>query len=167
LMAVTVRKLDEHITFFRVGWESIWYVGHYLIYSTSPRWSMMSVETVGGMRIGRGNWSTRRKPVPVSLCPPQIPDDLHWDRTRAAAVGSRRLTAMAPPAHNVSIVADEFQPVRTVLASKPLKRMEYWEPAARQSVLVFILVQRFVNFCVMMRSIVDNNHRWRGKIGAH
>jgi hypothetical protein len=27
---------------------------------------------IGGM-IGRGNRSTRRKPVPVQLCPPQIP----------------------------------------------------------------------------------------------
>jgi hypothetical protein len=50
-------------------------------------------ETVGGMRIGRGNRSTRRKPAPVPHCPPQIPHDLTWDRTRAAAVGSRRLTA--------------------------------------------------------------------------
>jgi hypothetical protein len=32
-----------------------------------------------------------RKPVPVSLCPPQIPHDL----TRVAAVGIRRLTAWA------------------------------------------------------------------------
>jgi hypothetical protein len=39
---------------------------------------------VGGMRIGRGNRSTRRKPAPV----PQIPHDRTWDRTRAAAVGS-------------------------------------------------------------------------------
>jgi hypothetical protein len=31
---------------------------------------------VGGMRIGRGNRSTRRKPVSVPLCPPQIPHDL-------------------------------------------------------------------------------------------
>jgi hypothetical protein len=44
---------------------------------------------VGGMRIGRGKRSTRRKPAPVPLCLPQIPHDL----TRAAAVGSRRLTA--------------------------------------------------------------------------
>jgi type IV secretory pathway VirB6-like protein len=28
--------------------------------------------TVGGMRIGRGNRSTRRKPAPVPLCPPLI-----------------------------------------------------------------------------------------------
>jgi hypothetical protein len=50
---------------------------------------------VGGMRIGSGNRSTRSKPAPVPLCPPQIPYDLTWARTRAAAVGSRRLTALA------------------------------------------------------------------------
>jgi hypothetical protein len=48
---------------------------------------------VGGMKIGRGNRSTGRKPASVLLCPPQIPRDLAWARTRAAAVGSRRLTA--------------------------------------------------------------------------
>jgi hypothetical protein len=52
-------------------------------------------EEVGGMRIGRGNRSTQRKPAPVPLCPPQIPYDLTWARIRAAAVGSRRLTAWA------------------------------------------------------------------------
>jgi hypothetical protein len=45
----------------------------------------------GGM-IGRGHRITRRKPAPVPLCPPQNP---HAARTltRAAAVGSQRLTA--------------------------------------------------------------------------
>jgi hypothetical protein len=38
---------------------------------------------------GRGNRSTRRKPVPVPLCPPHAART----RTRAAAVGSQRLTA--------------------------------------------------------------------------
>jgi hypothetical protein len=28
---------------------------------------------IGGMKIGRGNQNTRRKPAPVPLCPPQIP----------------------------------------------------------------------------------------------
>jgi hypothetical protein len=37
-------------------------------------------------RIGRGNRSTREKPAPVPLYQPQIPHDLTWDRTRAAAV---------------------------------------------------------------------------------
>jgi hypothetical protein len=41
---------------------------------------------VGGMKIGGGNQSTRRKPVPVALCPPQIPHHLTWDGTRAVAV---------------------------------------------------------------------------------
>jgi hypothetical protein len=50
---------------------------------------------VGGMRIGRGNRSNRRKPAPVPLRPPKIPHDLTWDRTLAAAVESRRLTARA------------------------------------------------------------------------
>jgi hypothetical protein len=42
---------------------------------------------IGGMRIGRGNRNTRRKPAPVQLCPPQIPLNQTRDRTRAAAVG--------------------------------------------------------------------------------
>jgi hypothetical protein len=46
---------------------------------------------IGGM-IGRGNRSTRRKPAPVPLCPPQTPH-VARTRTRAAAVGSQRLTA--------------------------------------------------------------------------
>jgi hypothetical protein len=52
---------------------------------------------VGGMKIGWGNRSSRRNPIPESLCPPQIPHDLTWSRTRAAVVGSRRLTAWAMP----------------------------------------------------------------------
>jgi hypothetical protein len=46
---------------------------------------------IGGM-IGRGNRSTRRKPAPMPLCPPQTPHAART-RTRAAAVGSQRLTA--------------------------------------------------------------------------
>jgi hypothetical protein len=56
---------------------------------------------IGGMKIGRGNRSTRRKPAP-----PQIPLDQTRNRTRAAAVGSQRLTAWArrDPSAAVSIV---------------------------------------------------------------
>jgi hypothetical protein len=50
---------------------------------------------IGGMKICRGNRSTRRKPGPAPLCPPQIPHDQTRARTRAAAVGSQRLTAWA------------------------------------------------------------------------
>jgi hypothetical protein len=44
----------------------------------------------GGMKIGKGNRSTQRKPAPAPLCPPQIPLDQTRERT---AVGSQRLTA--------------------------------------------------------------------------
>jgi hypothetical protein len=47
----------------------------------------------GGLKIGRGNRSTRRKPAPAPLYPPQVPLDQTRARTRAAAVGSQRLTA--------------------------------------------------------------------------
>jgi hypothetical protein len=47
---------------------------------------------IGGMMIGRRNRSIRRKPAPVPLCPPQTPHAA-GTRTRAAAVGSQRLTA--------------------------------------------------------------------------
>jgi hypothetical protein len=30
---------------------------------------------IGGMKIGRGNRSTGRKPAPAPLCPPQIPHE--------------------------------------------------------------------------------------------
>jgi hypothetical protein len=49
---------------------------------------------IGGM-IDRGNRSTRRKPALVPLCPPQSPHATRT-RTRAAAVESQRLTALAP-----------------------------------------------------------------------
>jgi hypothetical protein len=41
------------------------------------------------MGLGRGNRSTRRKPDPAPLFPPQITHHLIWARTRAAAVGSQ------------------------------------------------------------------------------
>jgi hypothetical protein len=47
-----------------------------------------------GRIIGKGNRSTRRKPSPMPLCPPQTPHAVR-KRTRAVAVGSQRLTAWA------------------------------------------------------------------------
>jgi hypothetical protein len=46
---------------------------------------------IGGM-IGSGNRSTRRKPAPVLLCPPQTPH-VARTRTRTATVGSQRIIA--------------------------------------------------------------------------
>jgi hypothetical protein len=59
---------------------------------------------IGGM-IGRGNRSTRRKPAPVLLCPPQTPHAART-RTRAAAVGSQRLTAELRHGQSLRILQD-------------------------------------------------------------
>jgi hypothetical protein len=42
---------------------------------------------IGGMKIGRGNRSTRRKPAPAPLYPPQIPHDQTRARTPACHGG--------------------------------------------------------------------------------
>jgi hypothetical protein len=47
---------------------------------------------IGGIMIGRGNQSSRRKPAPVPLCPQQTPHAAQT-QTRATTVGSQRLTA--------------------------------------------------------------------------
>jgi hypothetical protein len=54
-------------------------------------------KAVGGMRIGRGNRSTRRKPAPVPLCLPQIPHDLTWDRTSPEVRRPGRQADHSPP----------------------------------------------------------------------
>jgi hypothetical protein len=41
---------------------------------------------IRGMKIGRENRSTRRKPASAPLCRPQIPHDQTWARTRVSAV---------------------------------------------------------------------------------
>jgi hypothetical protein len=54
---------------------------------------------VSGMRIGRGNRSTQRKPAPAPLCPSQIQHDQTQARSRAAAVGSQPKLWRGPLSH--------------------------------------------------------------------
>jgi hypothetical protein len=74
------------------------------------------------MKIGKGNRSTWRKPTPAPLCALQIPLDQTRDRTRAAAVGSQQLTALAMvrpcvfSSYNVCYVEGDFISVlKTIL----------------------------------------------------
>jgi hypothetical protein len=90
------------------------------------------------MRIGRGNWSTRRKHAPVPLCPPQIPHDLTWARTRTAAVESRRLTvwAMARPIAMLILLIRNFMKIRQHL---PCYMDDWsWIQTARRKNLAFL-----------------------------
>jgi hypothetical protein len=76
-----------------------------LLYSPGCWWMDDKCGAAGGM-LGRGNRNTRRTPAPVLLCSPQIPHDLNRARTRAAAVGSWRLTAWASALPKLCIVTD-------------------------------------------------------------
>jgi hypothetical protein len=48
----------------------------------------------GGIKTGRGNRSTRRKPVPALIWPPQIPHDQTQARIRATVVGNSDLKSV-------------------------------------------------------------------------
>jgi hypothetical protein len=78
--------------FLERGWAWVYLVRLPLIvFLYQPQvWSRMW--SVGGMRIDREKRSTI---APVPLCPPQIPHDLTWARTRAAVCRNRRLTVWA------------------------------------------------------------------------
>jgi hypothetical protein len=67
------------------------HVGHF--WPTVPAPGDCEDGEFGGIKIGRGNRSTRRKPASTPFCPPQIPLDQTRARTQVAAVGSQRLTA--------------------------------------------------------------------------
>jgi hypothetical protein len=71
--------------------ESTWYCGHYWTIVPAP--DDGDCGAICGMKIDRGNRSTRRKPDPTPLCPPHIPYDKNRARKGAAEEGSRRLTA--------------------------------------------------------------------------
>jgi hypothetical protein len=88
---------EKKVSFFAgVGWDWVHLVRRPLFgLLYQPRVIDDECGAVGGMRIGRGKRSTRIKPTPVPLCPPQIPHVLNWAWPWAAAVASRRLTAWA------------------------------------------------------------------------
>jgi hypothetical protein len=94
-LVVTLRDYNPLLFFRRMGWDWVHLVRR-------PPFGLLyqgkitdEYGAVGEKRPGRGNWSTRIKPASVPLSAPQIPQDLIWDRTGAAAVGSRWLTAWA------------------------------------------------------------------------
>jgi hypothetical protein len=78
-------------------WKRVhYYCGHLLAYCSSPGWYMvMTVENLVEWITGSENPSTIIKPTRVPLCQSQIPHCFNRARTRAAAVGCRRLSASA------------------------------------------------------------------------
>jgi hypothetical protein len=89
---------------------------------------------VGGIKISRGNESTRRKPVPMPLSLPQIPHDLSQARTRAAAVGTRRLTAwdMARPIRMTNVGVGAAVLLARLLMT-PQRHVYFWKDCSRSA----------------------------------
>jgi hypothetical protein len=81
---VLTHQQEGLINWYSGGWNQFGPLG---TAATVPAPGDYDDGEIGGMS-GRGNRSTWRKPAPVLLCPPQT-----RTRTRAAAVGSQRLTA--------------------------------------------------------------------------
>jgi hypothetical protein len=81
---------------------------------------------IGVMTTGRGNRSTRRKPDPVPFCPPQTPHAART-RTRAAAVGSQRLTAWPTARSHPSPNARECLTPLQITDIISRSRMPEWE----------------------------------------
>jgi hypothetical protein len=77
------------------------------------RWLVLFIFPSNGAPV-EWNWQGKtevlgERPVPVPLCPPQMPHGLTWDRTRASAVGGRRLTARAMArAYRVLLFSNKF-----------------------------------------------------------
>jgi hypothetical protein len=96
-LEITADVTGTFFSFLGVGWDWVQLVRRPLTdLQNHPRMTDHDeCGAVAGMWIGRRNRSTQRKRAPVPLCSPQIPHDLIRARTRATAMGSRRLTAWA------------------------------------------------------------------------
>jgi hypothetical protein len=66
----------------------------HLAYYTSPRWYMRVEGHMGRYWQGKAE-NLREKPVPVPLCPPQLPHGLTHVRNRTSTVRGWRLTTWA------------------------------------------------------------------------
>jgi hypothetical protein len=80
------------------------HVGHWMAYCTCPGWLWWGRNWWNEDWQGTPKYSEKTSPAP--LCPPQVPLDQTRARTRAAAVGSQRLTAwaMARPCSGLSYI---------------------------------------------------------------
>jgi hypothetical protein len=84
----TVIRIKREIRIFFILWGGTKSLGTAATSGLLYKPQMIDEDDCGaicGMKTGRGNRSTRRKPAPAPLCPPQIPHD----QTRARTPGRR------------------------------------------------------------------------------
>jgi hypothetical protein len=80
-------------------------------------------EAIGGIKIDKGNRSTRRKPAPVPLCPPQIKSHMTWPGIEPGPPRweAGDYCAMARPKERLSMLLD----VCLIASLKSLKCFEF------------------------------------------
>jgi hypothetical protein len=100
----------------------------------------------------RRNETGRENPVPVPLCPPQILHALTWDRTRASALGGRRLTtwAMARPCLDYGFMCSKIRKRVTISGIIYLlmfynAKCCYWRVCWFVSVMLYQLVKQLLS----------------------
>jgi hypothetical protein len=104
---------------------------------------------ISGIRICRGNRSTRRKPAPASRFAPQISHDQTRAGTRAAAVGSQLLTAWAVARRYVAW--SSIDRVICIKMSRDLKFRKHTRPIQ--------WVKKMQNlFHIKLRSLISNGN---------
>ena len=120
---------NDSITILKAYCTTLWW-----------RWSVFFIFLSNGAPVewiyrGKPKYSGE-KPVPVPLCPPQIPHGLSRDRTRVSAVRGQRLTswAMARPSlkckslnsNNLrEFASDRLRTLLVFLQNTPLQQISY------------------------------------------
>jgi hypothetical protein len=99
------------------------------------------------------NWQGKtevlgEKPVPVPLCPPQIPHGLTRDRTRASAVGGRRLTAWATARPNWGVAIDSTNVTERGRPETQIRFTGHFV-AYKRSSKYCVLVNNFRDCCII------------------
>jgi hypothetical protein len=83
---------------------------------------------IGGMKFGRGNQSTRRKPTPAPLCPPQNPAWQTRSRTPDCSGGK-------PATKRLSYGAAFFSPILSPLTTRRFT-VEVFDPASTRVMII-------------------------------
>jgi hypothetical protein len=103
-------QFKASIAFLRMGWDWVHLIRRPLISLLCQPWIIDDeCGAVGGMRIGRGNRSTRRKPTSVPICPPQIPHNLTWARTLDTA-GLTDLVTVTTDGQSILMLSPHMEP---------------------------------------------------------
>jgi hypothetical protein len=119
-----------------VGTKNARYSGHSSAYCTWPGWTD-EYGAFGGIKIGRGNRSTARKPVVMPLCPPQIPHDTSR-RYRGTKPATKRLAYLQPVKQRSSVDAGVVSLTALSRVCQALKRQTWYYTGITTGYIEFV-----------------------------